>query len=64
MNVALDSSTGYVLKVDLEYLQDLHEAHADLPFCPTRDKLLGKQENKLLATLYNKQHYVIHYRNL
>jgi len=29
MNVALDSSTGYILE-DLEYPQHLH-AHADLP---------------------------------
>jgi len=36
----------------------------DLPFCPTRDKLPGKREDKLLATLYDKQRYVIHYRNL
>ncbi|KYM77006.1 hypothetical protein ALC53_12542 [Atta colombica] len=32
----------------------------DLPFCPTRDKLIDKRENKLLATLYDKQRYVIH----
>ncbi|RLU24729.1 hypothetical protein DMN91_002819, partial [Ooceraea biroi] len=36
--IAPDSSTGYILEVDLEYLQHLHDAHIDLPFCPTRDK--------------------------
>jgi len=38
MNVTLDSPTGYILEVDLEYPQHLHDAHDDLPFCPTRDK--------------------------
>ncbi|KYQ49525.1 hypothetical protein ALC60_11402, partial [Trachymyrmex zeteki] len=62
--VAPDSSTGYILEVDFEYPQHLHDRHTDLPFCPTRDKLPGKREDKLLATLYDKQRYVIHYRNL
>ncbi|XP_018406599.1 PREDICTED: uncharacterized protein LOC108782741 [Cyphomyrmex costatus] len=62
--IAPDSPTWYILEVDLEYPQHLHDAHADLPFCPTRDKPLGKRENKLLASLYYKQRYVIHYRNL
>jgi len=56
-----DSFTDYILEVDLEYLQD---RYTDLPFCPTRDKPPGKRGDKFLVTLYDKQHYVIHYRNL
>ncbi|KYN36507.1 hypothetical protein ALC56_09142, partial [Trachymyrmex septentrionalis] len=62
--IAPDSPTGYILEVDLEYPQHVHDRHTDLPFCPTRDKPPGKRERKLLATLYDKQRYVIHYRNL
>ncbi|KYN30743.1 hypothetical protein ALC56_14987 [Trachymyrmex septentrionalis] len=62
--IAPDSPTGYILEVDLEYPQHVHDRHTDLPFCPTRDKPPGKREHKLLATLYDKQRYVIHYRNL
>ncbi|XP_018307240.1 DNA polymerase-like [Mycetomoellerius zeteki] len=64
MGVALDSPTGYILEMDLEYPEHLHDVHVDLPFCPTRDKPPGKREDKLLATLYDKKRYVIHYRNL
>lgn len=64
MDIALDSPTGYILEVDLEYPQNLHDVHSDLPFCPTRDKPPGKRQDKLLATLYDKKRYVIHYRNL
>jgi len=65
MDIELDielSSTSYILEVDLK--QHFHNAHTDLPFCPTRDKPPGKRQNKLLATLYDKKRYVIHYRNL
>nr|XP_012217194.1 PREDICTED: uncharacterized protein LOC105669030 [Linepithema humile] len=64
MSVTFDSTTGYMLEVDLAYPVNLHDAHTDLPFCPTRDKPPGKREIKLLATLCDKQRYVIHYRNL
>ncbi|XP_024875611.1 uncharacterized protein LOC112457000 [Temnothorax curvispinosus] len=43
MSVTLDSAIGYILEIDLAYLHELHDAHADLPFCPTRDKLPGKR---------------------
>ncbi|XP_036144958.1 uncharacterized protein LOC118646366 [Monomorium pharaonis] len=62
--IAPDSPTGYILEVDLEYPRDLHDRHTDLPLCPTRDKLPGKRECKLLATLYDKKRYIIHYQNL
>ncbi|KYN08231.1 hypothetical protein ALC62_00782 [Cyphomyrmex costatus] len=62
--VALDSPTGYIHEVDLEYPRRLHDAHADLPFCPTRAKPPGKRDDKLLATVRDKQRYVVHYRNL
>ncbi|XP_019700896.2 uncharacterized protein LOC109504655 [Harpegnathos saltator] len=61
-SIALDSPIGYIL--DLEYPQRLHDAHTDLPFCPTRGKPPNKKQDKLLATLCDKQRYVIHYRNL
>ncbi|XP_011858845.1 PREDICTED: uncharacterized protein LOC105556367 [Vollenhovia emeryi] len=62
--IASDSPTGYILEVDLEYPQSIHDEHTDLPFCPTRDKPPGMWQAKLLATLYCKKRYVIHYRNL
>ena len=53
--IAQDSLTDYVLEVDLEYSERLHDEHVDLPFGPTRDKLPGKQQDKLLATVYDKK---------
>ncbi|XP_050454177.1 uncharacterized protein LOC126852925 [Cataglyphis hispanica] len=64
MSVMPNSPTGYIIEVDLAYPSNLHDSHADLPFCPTRDKLPGKRQDKLFATLYDKHHYVTHYRNL
>ncbi|KAG5342008.1 DPOM polymerase, partial [Acromyrmex heyeri] len=45
--IAPDSPTGYILEVNLEYPQHLHDRHTDLPFCPTRDKPPDKCENKV-----------------
>ena len=64
MSVSSDSVIGYILEVDLAYSQSVHDAHADLPFCPTCERLPGKRNDKLLAILYNKERYVVYYRNL
>ncbi|XP_029674792.1 uncharacterized protein LOC115242545 [Formica exsecta] len=60
-STVLDLPTGYILEVDLEYPQHIHDAHTDLLFCPTCDKPSGKGQDKLVATLYDKKRYVIHY---
>ncbi|XP_020294835.1 uncharacterized protein LOC109860268 [Pseudomyrmex gracilis] len=62
--VAADNDIGYILEVNLTYLKELHDAHRDLLFCPTREEPPGKRGKnhvKLLATVFNKKRYVIHY---
>ena len=36
MNIKNNSSTGYVLEVDLEYPQELHDIHNDYPLAPEK----------------------------
>ncbi|KAB0790736.1 hypothetical protein PPYR_15666 [Photinus pyralis] len=61
-----ESDTGYVLEVDLEYPEQLHETHNDMPFCPesmTPPNSTSKYP-KLIPNLNRKEKYVIHYRSL
>ena len=51
---------GYFLEVDVQYPDELHELHNDLPFLTERIKI-GKVR-KLEVNLYHKK-YVIHIRN-
>jgi hypothetical protein len=50
--------------VSLEYSNDLHDLHNDLPFCLEFKTPPGKKQKKLLTTLDDKNHYVIYYRSL
>ena len=59
-----EESEGYLLEVDIEYPKEIHDAHADLPFCPVREHAPGGKQTQLLATLDDKERNVIHYRYL
>ncbi|XP_076301197.1 uncharacterized protein LOC143219181 [Lasioglossum baleicum] len=64
-SVPIDSPVGYILEVDLEYPSEIHDAHADLPFCPSHDTAAdSSRQRKLMATLRDKERYVLHYRYL
>ena len=39
MNIKSNSSTGYVLEVDLEYPQELHNSHNDYPSAPEKNSI-------------------------
>jgi hypothetical protein len=62
-NISDESDTGYILEVDLDYPDNLHDLHNAYPFCIEKKKV-SRTCKKLVGTLYNKRNYIIHYRNL
>lgn len=66
VNVSHCNDIGFILEVDLHYPPEIHNAHSDLPFAAEKLKVpipLGKA-TKLIANLYDKYKYVIHYVHL
>ena len=73
-----DSETGYILEVDIEYPESLHELHSMYPLAVDKltvtDAMLSpyalsftdrpRPTEKLVPNLMNKSHYVVHYMNL
>ena len=51
LNVADDSSMGYILEVDLEYPVELHDPHKDLPLCPKHKSAPEFMQKKLMLKL-------------
>lgn len=64
MSISDDADYGYILEVDLAYPDSLHDLHSDLPFAPEKLIPPGGKTSKLIANLYNKYNYVIHYVHL
>ena len=77
-SIKKDAKTGYILEVDLEYPQELHDVHNAYPLAPEsmkvskewmseyQQQLLGTSAvvEKLVPNLRDKKKYVVHYRNL
>ena len=77
---SMPTDKGYILEVDLQYPEELHDAHNSYPLAPEKLKVKmewlsdyqqGLVENnsvlnveKLVPNLYDKEKYVLHYRNL
>ncbi|KAE9522107.1 hypothetical protein AGLY_017495 [Aphis glycines] len=56
-----DAPIGYILEVDVDYPEKLHDDHCDLPFLPQNSCPPNTKINKLLTTLNNKKNFVVHY---
>lgn len=70
---------GYLIECDISYPAALHDAHNDLPFCPTAQEITEDMLSpytlsfkdrpkhpgrKLIATLEDKKHYILHVNHL
>lgn len=65
-DVSDDSDCGFVLEVDVDYPELVHDSHRDLPFLveniiPPHSKL---KTSKLIPNLHNKKNYICHYRTI
>ena len=53
MNVKNNSSTGYILEVDLQYLEKLHGIHNDYPLAPEKNSTPNKWLSKYCLKIAN-----------
>lgn len=55
---------AYVLEVDLEYPEELHDKHNDYPLACERYQPKGDNCYKLCGTFHDKKDYIVHIKNL
>ena len=53
---------GYVIEANVDYPQELHDLHSDMPFLPER--MVINKTKKLVCNLHNKKNYVAHIKML
>ena len=65
LNISATASTGYIFEVDIEYPDQLHVPHDQLPFLPESISPQPVSKiKKLIPHLGNRHRYVVHYRYL
>ena len=61
-NISYSLSVGYILEVDLVYLEELHNTHIDFPSCLEHSKPTGSNQEKLSTTpLLTRKHVLYYY---
>jgi len=63
-SIPLDGNEGFIMEVDFEYPERLHDNHYDFPLLPKNEKPPNGKHNKLLLTLENKKRYTAHYSTI
>ena len=61
-NYNKESNEGYLLKVDVQYTEKVHEIYNDLAFLLERMKI--EKVEKLATNLHDTTEYIIHLKNL
>ena len=73
-----DWEKGYILEIDVEYPEEFHDNHSDVPLAPENLEIsrgmysplqqakfpVDPPQKKLAPNLRNKNNYIVHYRNL
>ena len=52
------SDKGYFIEADVDYPQELHDLHSNMPLLP--EKMVINKTRKLVCNLHNKKNYVAH----
>ena len=67
-SISENSSTAYILEVDIEYLEKLQKLHSDYPLAPEKlaipYEIMSNYCKKFIPSLGGKTNYVVYYRNL